>query len=114
MRISDWSSDVCSSDLAIGTDQQVAVAAQGLEVLLLAFEVDGHAACDALGLQVLQQLLAGEAAEAVRSEERRVGEECGSTCRSRGWPDHYKKKNRYYKKHKIKICIRNNRTKSKE
>src|SRR3546814_9051770 len=65
MRISDWSSDVCSSDLAIGTDQQVAVAAQGLEVLLLAFEVDGHAARDALGLQDLQQLLAGEAAEAV-------------------------------------------------
>src|SRR3546814_12449866 len=22
----------------------------------------------------------------VRSEERRVGKECGSTCRSRGWP----------------------------
>src|SRR3546814_10510468 len=25
---------------------------------------------------------------AVRSEERRVGKECVSTCRSRGWPDH--------------------------
>src|SRR3546814_19456056 len=23
-----------------------------------------------------------------RSEERRVGKECVSTCRSRGWPDH--------------------------
>src|SRR3546814_12971384 len=23
----------------------------------------------------------------VRSEERRVGKECGSTCRSRGWPE---------------------------
>src|SRR3546814_19507153 len=23
-----------------------------------------------------------------RSEERRVGTECVSTCRSRGWPDH--------------------------
>src|SRR3546814_13427582 len=23
-----------------------------------------------------------------RSEERRVGKECGSTCRSRGWPYH--------------------------
>src|SRR3546814_20246924 len=23
---------------------------------------------------------------ALRSEERRVGKECGSTCRSRGWP----------------------------
>src|SRR3546814_15909589 len=29
-----------------------------------------------------------------RSEERRVGEECVSTCRSRWSPDHSKKKNR--------------------
>src|SRR3546814_11510947 len=28
-----------------------------------------------------------------RSEERRVGEECVSTCRSRWWPYRYKKKN---------------------
>src|SRR3546814_15433543 len=27
-----------------------------------------------------------------RSEERRVGKECGSTCRSRGSPEHKKKK----------------------
>src|SRR3546814_11300331 len=27
-----------------------------------------------------------------RSEERRVGKECVSTCRSRGLPDHLKKK----------------------
>src|SRR3546814_15020100 len=27
-----------------------------------------------------------------RSEERRVGKECVSTCRSRWWPNHYKKK----------------------
>src|SRR3546814_15579142 len=27
-----------------------------------------------------------------RSEERRVGKEGGSTCRSRGWPSHSKKK----------------------
>src|SRR3546814_19889762 len=27
-----------------------------------------------------------------RSEERRVGKECGRTCRSRGWPCHSKKK----------------------
>src|SRR3546814_11678929 len=29
---------------------------------------------------------------AARSEERRVGKECGSTCRSRWSPYHYKKK----------------------
>src|SRR3546814_16992805 len=28
----------------------------------------------------------------VRSEERRVGKECVSKCRSRWWPYHYKKK----------------------
>src|SRR3546814_14675517 len=27
-----------------------------------------------------------------RSEERRLGKECVSTCRSRGWPEHEKKK----------------------
>src|SRR3546814_20497147 len=32
------------------------------------------------------------AADALRSEERRVGHECVSTCRSRWSPDHYKKK----------------------
>src|SRR3546814_12812159 len=30
-------------------------------------------------------------AVALRSEERRVGKECVSTCRSRWWPYHYKK-----------------------
>src|SRR3546814_12048911 len=29
----------------------------------------------------------------LRSEERRVGKECGSPCRSRGSPSHYKTKN---------------------
>src|SRR3546814_13523857 len=28
----------------------------------------------------------------VRSEERRVGKACVSTCRLRGWPEHQKKK----------------------
>src|SRR3546814_15697198 len=32
-------------------------------------------------------------ASGLRSEERRVGEECVSTCRSRGSPDPLKKKN---------------------
>src|SRR3546814_11824064 len=34
--------------------------------------------------------VAGGAAD--RSEERRVGQECVSTCRSRWWPNHEKKK----------------------
>src|SRR3546814_19253969 len=34
----------------------------------------------------------GQAIAIDRSEERRVGEECVSTCRTRWSPDHYKKK----------------------
>src|SRR3546814_4473196 len=30
--------------------------------------------------------------QGIRSEERRVGKECVSTCRSRWWPSHQKKK----------------------
>src|SRR3546814_20116561 len=30
--------------------------------------------------------------DVARSEERRVGKECFSTCSSRWWPDHYKNK----------------------
>src|SRR3546814_17325436 len=36
-----------------------------------------------------------------RSEERRVGKECVSTCRSRWSPYHYKKKERPYKNNRI-------------
>src|SRR6188768_4376292 len=37
-----------------------------------------------------------------RSEERRVGKECQSTCRSRWSPYHYKKKKKKRKKNKNK------------
>src|SRR3546814_11664779 len=42
-------------------------------------------------ITLLQQI---QAAPTLRSEERRVGTECVSTCRSRWWPYHYKKKER--------------------
>src|SRR3546814_21048479 len=38
--------------------------------------------------------LTGTARVGVRSEERREGKECVSTCRSRWAPDHYKKKHK--------------------
>src|SRR3546814_17108426 len=41
---------------------------------------------------VHQHRLAAVSGFAVRSEERRVGQECGSSCRSRGSETHYKKK----------------------
>src|SRR3546814_17453117 len=44
----------------------------------------------------VQTLLYANACE-MRSEERRVGKECVSTCRSRWSPYHYKKKNSHNK-----------------
>src|SRR3546814_10225715 len=85
MRISDWSSDVCSSDLHAEMDaklvrlrprknlhdRQQPVEARGRYPTLLLDEGVPHHRdlCD-------------------RSEERRVGKECVSTCRSRWSPYH--------------------------
>src|SRR3546814_20734837 len=74
MRISDWSSDVCSSDLAGPGDAIPLVAAFGLL----------HQCAEPGSVAVVLQC--------ARSEERRVGKECVSTCRSRWSPYHYKKK----------------------
>src|SRR3546814_20729498 len=102
MRISDWSSDVCSSDLdgvaddagfgqdqdegvvrgqpgVIGevadTDTEHRVGEEHLDAVVPAFDatVGGGFA----GIEFLH-----------RSEERRVGKECVSTCRSRWSPYH--------------------------
>src|SRR3546814_7715298 len=79
LRISDWSSDVCSSDLLAA------------ECLILA-GVFEHRVAGQLGppfLLFFALLLFGllDLGEA-RSEERRVGKECVSTCRSRWSPSH--------------------------
>src|SRR3546814_15379245 len=102
MRISDWSSDVCSSDLpdAVGDCLHGALPAlvgelkptQTEDAVLVefAFLVDAEGVGDDRA-----QLLAGGCApvgQALRSEEHRVGKECVSTCRSRWSPYHYKKK----------------------
>src|SRR3546814_7066445 len=65
MRISDWSSDVCSSDLAPG----------------------GHVRGGSFWRAQRGQTPRA-AANPERSEERRVGKECVSTCRSRWSPYH--------------------------
>src|SRR3546814_5916518 len=70
MRISDWSSDVCSSDLVFPADRYSGVAIAG-------------AAGPAMEMVKLFQLQLEH-----RSEERRVGKECVSTCRSRCSPYH--------------------------
>src|SRR3546814_7052003 len=95
MRISDWSSDVCSSDLgsrvqtvALG-DRLVGVGidlGEG-EILELVLQLM-HA--HALGQRRIDlHGLDGDAAALLRrSEERRVGKECVSTCSSRWSPYH--------------------------
>src|SRR3546814_12071842 len=45
-----------------------------------------------------------EADRAVRSEERRVGKECVSTCRSRWSPYHYKTKQRQETSHQARAA----------
>src|SRR3546814_20682176 len=97
MRISDWSSDVCSSDLALAAT----IAPDGHESLHV---IVTHLALSRASRQQQLNHLAriapssGELlmlgdlnCEADRSAERRVGKECVSTCRSRWSPYHYKK-----------------------
>src|SRR3546814_2454226 len=76
MRISDWSSDVCSSDLTgrIARMRLQARRTARLSEVRCRTSGRGRVRPDALRL--------------VRSEERRVGKECVSTCRSRWSPYH--------------------------
>src|SRR3546814_16696236 len=104
MRISDWSSDVCSSDLIIG------LCRENRSTKLL-FENDSVRECSEIspylvpGQRVIvkprERTISPIAVMAVgrnpvdgkrRSEERRVGKECVSTCRSRWSPYDSKKK----------------------
>src|SRR3546814_16680382 len=115
MRISDWSSDVCSSDLVrgfipkFGTNEGGTMARNTSVSLgdhfdqFIAGQVDSGRYGSAsevvrAGLRLLEPT---ERKLEVRSEERRVGKECVSTCRS-GWsPKHKKKKNRKLRETKI-------------
>src|SRR3546814_14712838 len=80
MRISDWSSDVCSSDLFAG---ELGIAL-GLTNIYLKRSINK-------GLIKVRKAPARRYAYYVRSEERRVGKECVSTCSSRWSPYHSKK-----------------------
>src|SRR3546814_10806673 len=103
MRISDWSADVCASDLLLQSN--------ALKASLLPYTLEGpfgrllDAAENSLALSDVQcfetEALMNTAGvvlpvltylfhrlEERRSEERRVGKECVSTCRSRWSPYH--------------------------
>src|SRR3546814_4086184 len=69
MRISDWSSDVCSSDLRGPSATHRANPVRHPDRISRPPSANGHH-------------------KAMRSEERRVGKECVGTCRSRWSPYH--------------------------
>src|SRR3546814_20817033 len=84
MRISDWSSDVCSSDLK-GTRGPVAIAPDDL-ITQNPKSKTTLAPSSAARMPSWINLPSTR-----RSEARRVGKECVSTCRSRWSTYHYKK-----------------------
>src|SRR3546814_12611717 len=121
MRISDWSSDVCSSDLptitfksndfAFDGDQLASVTGaltmhgvtRPITLTVAHFVCKDHPisrspACGAdlratlkrsdWGVSGYVPAIGDEVTLSIRSEERRVGKECVSTCRSRWSPDH--------------------------
>src|SRR3546814_16664475 len=103
MRISDWSSDVCSSDLNRIQER-----------------------CESGRLPCKNRTLSRSIPRSrpwivrlrrddgqhrrpyppKRSEERRVGKECVSTCRSRWSPYHYRKKTKRHINRTHRTCIR--------
>src|SRR3546814_9404493 len=100
MRISDWSSDVFSSDLT--AHPELFELAKGLKKLMT--ELNSHQQKEerilfpaikalinsgepgqmSIGIEGPVRMMESEH----RSDESSVGKECGSTCRSRGWPYH--------------------------
>src|SRR3546814_11833081 len=99
MRISDWSSDVCSSDLIdLGRTEIARVDLDDAAAALLAIAL----LVDAATLEAQVDASIGERpldegadvrrfARRQRSEERRGGKACVSTCSTRGSPYHYTK-----------------------
>src|SRR3546814_10758994 len=86
LRISDWSSDVCSSDLIGGRN----LGPRPMELLLM-----GVGACSAVDVTLILKKSRQQVSDCWveleaerRSAERRVGKECVSTCRSRCSPYH--------------------------
>src|SRR3546814_18918705 len=113
MRISDWSSDVCSSDLSGGRSG----APRGVPLRQSAApprqcQRSHHWSCRPPGgpgprsSPILSQVIRARVRHnrpcyqrrLRRSEERRVGKVCVSTCRSRWSPEHLKKKKKNKKK----------------
>src|SRR3546814_12155606 len=98
MRISDWSSDVCSSDLAMLLGQSIHArpCREVVGILRAAMKHDKQRAFARMRPAMRNIELVDATSGGARSEERRVGKECVSTCRSRWSPYRLKKKNRHH------------------
>src|SRR3546814_13356024 len=101
MRISDWSSDVCSSDLprqrggtGDGAMSQISLPLdwtgreKGETFLLSESNSLAVRHLDHWGIWPVRTTILTGPPRSGRSEERRVGKECVSTCRSRWSPYH--------------------------
>src|SRR3546814_3145238 len=98
MRISDWSSDVCSSDLSsitfkdrqlIGADPRLLRDVRGDQISMIFQEpMTSLNPLHTVEKQINETLLLHKGMNRDRSEERRVGKECVSTCRSLWSPNH--------------------------
>src|SRR3546814_13244300 len=99
MRISDWSSDVCSSDLVVELERRGELAFEPFEDagdlgLVGAADHDRGGAEHFVRQRGVGDERRARGAEqrraatlgAARSDERRVGKECVSTCRARWSP----------------------------
>src|SRR3546814_14404339 len=95
MRISDWSSDVCSSDLAWTTTACCRACAEWSKATPTTTLSLKSTTMRWKGPQLTMMPTHHRIKVSLpqtRSEERRVGKECVSTCRSRWSPHHSKKK----------------------
>src|SRR3546814_10453983 len=91
MRMSDWSSDVCSSDLRVEAQERQALLMREMNhriknLFALTGGLISLGARTADSVEELEETLRERVAALARSEERRVGKECVSTCRSRWSP----------------------------
>src|SRR3546814_5853385 len=88
MRISDWSSDVCSSDLTTLCDSVRASSTLVIHPKPRSFNgrTQDSQSCNRGSIPLRGTIYINQ--EEKRSEERRVGKECVSTCRSRWSPYH--------------------------
>src|SRR3546814_5079168 len=85
MRISDWSSDVCSSDLRCShrAPSVIRASPDSFRVAWVERRYENGQLAETTRWTAILTIVVQ-----IRSEERRVGKECVSTCRSRWSPYH--------------------------